>query len=150
MTLDAKDSVLGRLRARWPRLTELVLFCAVGASGVAVDYAVFVPLIHLAGLDPRLAAVFSFAVAVSWNYALNRRITFERGAEAPLPRSYLAFVAVCAVGVGVRVAVMHLLMVGPGWRHPPEIYLTSFVGIVAATAVNFLGARFIAFRAPGD
>lgn len=139
-------AVLTRLRARWPRLTELALFCTVGATGVVVDYAVFVPLVHFTGLDPRLAAVCAFSVAVSWNYALNRRVTFARGREAPLPRSYLAFVAVCAVGVGVRVAVMHGLMKGPGWAAPPEVYLTNFVGILAATAVNFLGARHLAFR----
>lgn len=143
---EPNSAPLQRLRRRWPRATELALFCAVGATGVLVDYAVFVPLLHFGNLDPRLAAVFAFGVAVSWNYALNRRITFARGREAPLPRSYLTFVGVCTLGVGVRVGVMHLLMVTVGWTTPPEVYLTSFVGIVAATAVNFIGARFLAFR----
>ena len=122
------------------------MFCAVGASGVVVDYAVFVPLIQFAGVDPRLAAVCAFLVAVSWNYLLNRRFTFTDARDTPVSRSYVTFVAVCAGGIALRVGVMHLLMVRLGWDRPPEVYATNFVGIVAATAVNFLGARFIAFR----
>ena len=139
---------LTRLRARWPRFAELVLFCGVGASGVVVDYAVFVPLIHFAAMDPRLAAVCSFLVAVSWNYALNRRYTFQDASQTAMPRSYALFVAVCAVGIAARVGVMHLLMRYAGWDRPPAVYLTNFVGIVAATAINFLGAKLLAFRPP--
>jgi putative flippase GtrA len=137
---------LDRLRARWPRPVEFALFCAVGGSGVIVDYAVLVPLVALAHLDARLAAVAAFVVAVSWNYALNRRLTFSGARQLDVRRSYTAFVAVCAVGVGIRVGVMHAIMVSLGWRAPPRVYLTSFLGIVAATAWNFAGAKLFVFR----
>jgi len=138
--------MLESLRDRAPRLTELSLFVLVGATGVAVDFAVFVPLVRYAAMDPRLAALASFSVAVSWNYLWNRRITFPGAQATPLSRSYVAFVAVCAVGAAVRLLVMHLLIVGAGWGRPPIVYLTNLAGIVAATSVNFLGARQIAFR----
>ena len=129
-------------------LTELVLFCLVGASGVVVDFCVFYPLVQGDLLDPRLAAIPAFAVAVSWNYALNRRYTFETACTVAVPRSYLTFVAVCAVGVGIRIGVMHLLMVTLGWSDKPMIWLTNLLGIGAATAANFLGSKLIAFRRP--
>jgi putative flippase GtrA len=142
------DRLLARLRGRWPKLAELVLFCAVGATGVAVDFAVFYPVVEFGALDPRLAAIPAFLVAVSWNYMLNRHFTFAGARNLALPRSYLTFVTVCTLGVGIRIGVMHLLMVHAGWSHKPLIWLTSLVGIAAATAANFLGSKYLAFRGP--
>lgn len=137
---------IARSRRRWPGPTELALFCLVGGTGVAVDFAVFYPLVDLARIDPRLAAVPAFLVAVSWNYVLNRRLTFVGAREVAAPRSYVTFVIVCAVGVGIRIGVMHLLMVYAGWDEKPLIWLTSLLGIVAATLSNFLGSKYLAFR----
>lgn len=138
--------VIHRARRRWPGPTELAIFCLVGTTGVAVDFAVFYPLVDFAHMDPRLAAVPAFLVAVSWNYLLNRRITFESAREVAAARSYATFVIVCTVGVGIRIGVMHLLMVYAGWNEKPLIWLTSLLGIVAATLSNFLGSKYLAFR----
>ncbi len=133
-------------RRRWSGPTELVLFCLVGGSGVIVDFAVLYPLVAFAHLDARLAAVPAFLVAVSWNYLLNHRITFEGAREVAAGRSYVAFVAVCAAGVGIRIGAMHLLMKYAGWDQKPLLWLASLVGIGAATLSNFLGSKFLAFR----
>jgi len=125
---------------------ELALFCTVGGTGVVVDFAVFYPLVEFGALDPRLAAIPAFLVAVSWNYLLNRRLTFAGARDVAAGRSYLTFVTVCTLGVGIRIGVMHLLMVYAGWSHKPMIWLTSLLGIVAATAANFLGSKYLAFR----
>ena len=99
----AASGTLAALRRRHPRVVEFALFCAVGPSGVAVDCAVFAPLREAAHMDPRLAAVFAFSVAVSWNYVLNRRFTFAGTRQTAIGRSYGIFVAVCAAGLAVRV-----------------------------------------------
>ena len=138
--------LLSSLRRRWPAATELVLFLMVGGSGVIVDFAVFYPVVELARLDPRLAAVPAFLVAVTWNYLLNRRITFAGAQQVATGRSYTTFVAVCVAGVGIRIGVMHLLMVYAGWNQKPLIWLTSLLGIGAATISNFLGSKYLAFR----
>jgi dolichol-phosphate mannosyltransferase len=143
---SAHAPLLGRLRQRWPGPAELVLFCLVGGSGVVVDFAVLYPLVALAHLDARLAAVPAFVVAVSWNYLLNRRFTFSGAREVGAGRSYFSFVAVCTAGVGIRIGAMHLLMVYAGWDHKPLIWLASLLGIVAATLSNFLGSKYLAFR----
>jgi len=126
-----------------------VLFCLVGGSGVGVDFAVLYPLVAFARLDARLAAVPAFAVAVSWNYLLNRRFTFAGARSVKAVRSYATFVTVCTTGVGIRIGAMHLLMVYAGWDHKPLLWLASLVGIGAATLSNFLGSRYFAFRNPG-
>ena len=137
---------LETLRDRYPTLVQFVLFSFVGATGVVVDYAVLVPLTELAGLDPRLAAVFSFTAAVTWNYWLNRRITFAVGREVAVVRSYAAFVSVCVLGLAVRIGVMHLCMEYLGMGQGRWYLLASLLGIGAATAVNFAGSKWWAFR----
>jgi putative flippase GtrA len=125
---------------------QFVLFCLVGGSGVVVDYGVLVPLTELGGLDPRLAAVGAFAAAVTWNYFLNRKITFHADSNVTVSWSYISFVAVCVLGLGVRVGVMHVMMEMFGMDRGRWYLAASFVGIMAATVTNFAGSKYIAFR----
>lgn len=137
---------LAGLRKRYPTHVQFVLFCIIGGSGVIVDYAVLIPLTELAGLDPRLAAVGAFAAAVTWNYALNRRITFESGKNVKVSTSYSLFVGVCLVGLAVRIGVMHALMEWMGMGEGRWYLLASLIGIAAATIVNFMGSKYYAFQ----
>lgn len=145
-TTSWKNS-LASLRRRSPSLVQFILFGFVGATGVVVDYAVLVPLTELGGWDPRAAAVVSFTVAVTWNYWLNRKITFAVGEEVKVIGSYLIFVLVCLVGLGVRILVMHVSMVSLGMGSGRWYLLASLLGIGAATIVNFFGSKFWAFKA---
>jgi len=138
---------LGRLYDhRYPLFLEFFKFCLVGLTGLVVDTAVLVSLVDHASLDPRFAAVFAFAAAVSWNYLFNRIWAFRSGRSAPIPRSYILFVSVCIGGLGVRIGVMHLLIAYAGMGVKPWYILASFIGIAAATAFNFLGSKTVAFR----
>jgi dolichol-phosphate mannosyltransferase len=130
---------------RYPLSGEFLRFCAVGLTGLVVDTIALVSLVALVGLDPRPAAVFAFAAAVSWNYAFNRAWTFQQGRATPVSRSYLFFVFVCLAGLGVRIGVMHLLIEYAGMGAPPWYILASFMGIGAATLFNFVGSRYVAF-----
>jgi len=138
---------LGRLYTyRYPLLLEFFKFCLVGLTGLVVDTAVLVSLVDHASLDPRFAAVFAFVAAVSWNYLFNRIWAFDSGRSTPIPRSYVFFVFICLGGLGVRIAVMHLLIEYADMGVRPWYILASFVGIAAATVFNFLGSRYVAFK----
>jgi len=138
---------LGRLYAyRYPLVIEFFKFCLVGLTGLVVDTAVLISLVDHASLDPRVAAVFAFAAAVSWNYLFNRIWAFESGRSASIPRSYVFFVSICIGGLGVRIGVMHLLITYAGMGVKPWYILASLMGIAAATAFNFLGSKYVAFR----
>src|SRR5205807_192596 len=56
---------------------QLVRFTCVGASGYAVNLAVFAACVHLLGIDYRLSAGIAFLVAVTNNFLLHRRWTFR-------------------------------------------------------------------------
>ena len=130
---------------KYPVTLQLIKFCIVGFLGLLLDTAVLIALVEMAHLDPRLAAVFAFVVAVSFNYSLNRLWTFDTGRITEIVTSYICFVAVCIGGLFVRLGVMHLLIefwnMGVGYRY----VLASIIGIFVATMFNFVGTKFVAF-----
>ena len=62
------------------RHAGLIAFAAVGASGFVLDVACYLGLQEL-GLDHRVARALAFWPAVTWNWFLNRKITFRRRPE---------------------------------------------------------------------
>ncbi len=131
---------------RYRGVVEFLKFCLVGASGLAVDTLGLVLLVELMQLDPRFAAVFAFGLAVSWNYTLNRAWTF--GARSSRLYSYLTFIAICCIGLGIRIGVMHVLLAYAGMAKGHRYVLASIAGIAAATLFNFSGAKYISFARP--
>ncbi len=152
------ESLRRRLGAElWRTIVQFFIFGLIGGSGVFVDTAVVVFLRELWAIDERLGAIPAFIVAVTWNYELNRRFTFKKEIEeAELSRkaSYSSFVFISLFGLLIRIALMHVLITYMGMTHTHIIlgvvrlsYIASFIGIFVASLFNFLGSKFIAFRA---
>jgi putative flippase GtrA len=91
--------------------------------------------------------VGGFSVAVTTNYLINRFWSFKNARFTPLMRSYVVYVGANLAGLGVRLGVVQLLMRLAGIDRGYGYLATNFAGIVAATAVNFVGAKYLAFSA---
>ncbi len=126
-------------------LTQFVKFCIVGFSGIIIDTAVLVSIVEFLFVDPRVAAVFAYLTAVSWNYFLNSKWTFKRSGESNLIVSYMFFVILCTVGLGLRILVMHILIEDFGLGENNLYILASLIGIAFASIWNFLGSKYIVF-----
>jgi dolichol-phosphate mannosyltransferase len=121
---------------------QLAKFSTVGATGYAVNLAVYAALVE-AGLHYNLAALCSFLVAVTNNYTWNRVWTF-RG-----QRGHIGY-------QGVRFLIVSLIALAAN-----EILLTSFVAfgvgkivaqavaVVLVMPINFVGNKLWSFRGPG-
>ena len=130
------DAALRR-RANWE---QLVKFCVVGATGYVVNLVVYTLLLDGAGLHYVLAAIGSFLVAVTNNYAWNRAWTFrhERG---HVVLQGLRFFVVSALALGANLLVLHTLVsAGLG-----EVTAQA-IAIVLVTPVNFIGNKLWSFR----
>ena len=126
-----------RSRANWE---QLVKFCVVGASGYAVNLVVYVLLLKGAGLHYMPAAIGSFLVAVTNNYAWNRLWTF-RGQRGHVVFQGLRFLVVSTMALGANLVVLHLLVqAGLG-----EI-VAQALAIMLVTPVNFVGNKLWSFR----
>jgi putative flippase GtrA len=125
-----------RRPANWIQLAK---FCIVGATGYAVNLGVYSALLHAAGLNYILAAICSFAVAVTNNYTWNRLWTFRR------ERGHVAlqgakFLVVSLAALGANVAALALL-VALGLPKVPA----QAIAIVLVTPLSFLGNKLWSF-----
>jgi dolichol-phosphate mannosyltransferase len=121
---------------------QLVRFALVGASGYAVNLAIFAASVHLAGIDYRVAAVLAFLVSVANNFWWNRHWTFDaRSGHAGFQAA--RFLTVSVVAFLFSYAMLLALV---EWGGLPEV-LAQAVAIVAATPLSFLGQKLWSFRA---
>jgi putative flippase GtrA len=127
-------AALGR-RANWAQLFK---FCAVGASGYAVNLGVFAALVA-ADLHYLAAAVCSFAVAVTNNYWWNRHWTFRRQ-RGHLVYQGMRFLLVSLVALGANLAALSVL-VALGLPEVPS----QAIAIALVTPWNFVANKLWSF-----
>ncbi len=127
-------------RARRADWNQLVRFCVVGASGYAVNLAVFSLLVHGLGAHHTLAALGAFAVAWTNNFVLNKFWTFQQhGLSAA--RQGARYLAVSLVALGANLLLLEAL-VRTGTAEVPA----QAIAIAAVMPVNFLLNRRWSFR----
>ncbi|MFO8070256.1 MAG: GtrA family protein [Polyangia bacterium] len=160
-----------------PLLTpRFVKFCAVGASGVAVNLGCLALLADLFGMQQNMAAALAIEVSINTNFAINEGWTFRdrRGASGVLLR-WWRFHLVSFAGAAIQwlvfvvgnslVATLGLAehggLVAQGgggiaeWversiLRPPDVggwkYASQLAGIAAATVWNFFANFYWTWR----
>ena len=119
---------------------QLARFCAVGASGYAINLAVYTILLKWAGLHYLGAAFVSFLVAVTNNYWWNRHWTF-RGQKGHFAYQGIRFAVVSAVALVANLGILRVLVaLGVGK------VLAQAIAIIAVTPLNFIGNKLWSFR----
>lgn len=126
-----------RRRANW---IQLFKFCAVGATGYAINLGVYTILVHVADIHYIASAAISFVVAVTNNYALNRLWTFrhERG---HVGLQGAKFLAVSLGALGANLGVLAALVAVDVPKVPAQA-----AAIVIVTPLSFLGNKLWSFR----
>jgi dolichol-phosphate mannosyltransferase len=147
------------LDLRFGNYSRLVQFCGVGASGMIVDlsfYALFQWFFSFTGLYTLKSDVFgvswhlaaagalSIALALVWNFTLNRRLTFNDAPKTGIPRQFFTYLVSNALAIAFSLSVRLYL---PGHvdffaRHK---LAAAVVGIVAATGISFSMSRWLVF-----
>jgi putative flippase GtrA len=118
---------------------QLAKFCAVGASGYAVNLAVYTALV-LSDVHYAAAAVCSFLVAVTNNYTWNRLWTF-RTQRGHLVFQGFRFFVVSVVGLGANLVFLTaLVMLGV-----PKIPAQA-TAIVLVTPWSFVANKLWSFH----
>lgn len=124
-------------RSDW---TQLLRFCAVGASGYMVNLAVFSLLVHGGGLHYIPSAVGAFAVAWTNNFVLNKFWTFRRHGLSAVQQG-ARYLAVSLVALALNLVVLELLVSAGSPEVPGQA-----VAIATVMPVNFLLNRRWSFR----
>ena len=119
---------------------QFVRFCAVGASGYAINLAVYAALL-VAGLHYLTAAAIAFVVAAANNYLWNRTWTF-RTSNAPVLGQGARALLVSALSLGANQLFLAVL-VAAGAGH----LAAQAVAVALATPFSFAANKLWAFAA---
>lgn len=115
---------------------QLASFALVGASGFAVDLAGYLGLQSL-GLGHTSARLVSFWPAVTWNWWLNRRFTFQERPKRPVVRQWTEFIASSLVGFAANVGTYVALTANVGFFEQERI-AALICGVGVGATANFL------------
>ena len=135
-------------------LSQFTQFCFVGATGMVVDLLSMALLFLLAGKawpEWKEADVYPFVraiaiwLAMTWNFALNRRLTFSYSRAGRLFGQYVRFVLSCSGGAAISwsIAVALRRWVPAFEQHG---YLAAMVGIIVGLVFNYVFSRFWVFK----
>ena len=131
-------------RFKFAGTTRVLCFGLVGASGFVIDVAGYLCLQWI-GLEHRLARFLSFWPAVTWNWRLNRSLTFGERPPQPRVRQWGKFVASSLVGLSVNVGSYTLLTSFVDvFAH--RRLLALLIGVLLGTLGNFLLSNFYVYR----
>ena len=119
-------------------------FCLVGITGAGVDLICFnlvLPMLKVFAL----ARVVAIYIAMTWNFYLNRRVTFHNARGEHWHIQYFKFIAGSFSGAVINWTISIMLAhIMPGTFVSVQIAVLG--GIVCGTLVNFLLAYNVAFR----
>jgi putative flippase GtrA len=122
---------------------QLAKFCTVGATGYAVNLAVFSALVLGADLHHLAAATLSFLVAVTNNYTWNRLWTF-RGQRGHVAYQGIRFLVVAVCALVANLVVLETLVSLDMAKVPSQA-----IAIVVVMPLNFVGNKLWSFRRRG-
>jgi dolichol-phosphate mannosyltransferase len=147
------------LDRRFGNYSRLAQFCMVGASGMVVDlsfYALLQLLLSFTWLASTkleiiggtwhlaVARVLAIGIALIWNFALNRRLTFNDARKGDVFRQFMTYVLSNALAILVSLTLSLYLPATVAFfaRHR---LAAAVVGIVAATGISFSMSRWLVF-----
>jgi dolichol-phosphate mannosyltransferase len=119
---------------------QLLKFGIVGGSGYLINLGVFALLSDNLGVHYLVAAVGSFAVAVSNNFLWNRYWTFGPG-DGSAGFQAVRFFAVSVASLVINLAALKILIAGAGMGELPA----QAIAVAIAMPFNFLGNKLWTF-----
>lgn len=122
---------------------RLAQFLMVGGTGMIVDLMFFFILLQFLPLGG--ARALTIGIAMTWNFWLNRRITFSYASTGNVVTQYILFCLSCGLGALVNwsVSVVFASMFEP---FPGQLLIGAVLGIVAGSVFNFILCNNAVFR----
>lgn len=123
---------------------EFIRFLVVGGIGFFVDGGLLTTLMQY-GWDVIPARLWSFPIAVSVTWILNRLWTFDSGSIISIRREYAYYFTTQVIGAAINLCVFFLLIrINSMLRDYPLIPLAA--GAAVSLAVNYFLSKKIVFK----
>jgi len=129
----------------WQEAVRILRFGIVGLGGFVVDAAVLAVMVHGLGANPYVGRAVSVPIAIVLTFVCNRCWSFASLSQPTLGTAFASYVSTQGAGLLCNLAVYSAaLLVIPS--------PLGALAIASATTmfVNYVGARFWAFRSYGS
>jgi dolichol-phosphate mannosyltransferase len=133
---------------RYRSAMQLLQFLLVGSSGVIVDlffFAMLTRALPAGTAGEYVARGLAIAIAMTWNFVLNRLVTFRSARQRSLIAQYVFFCVSCSLGACINWTTFALLHTHVGWFSDRPT-LAALIGIIAGTGSNFIFSKWHVFR----
>ncbi|MCX8124638.1 MAG: glycosyltransferase family 2 protein [Spirochaetes bacterium] len=129
---------------KYPSMYQFLFFSLIGSTGMIVDMTTVFITYGLLHINFKIARAIAFIVALTWNFFLNRKLTFPDSPHKNLLIQYRNFFIVCSIGGLFNWFIsVYLYSTYPYFK---EFYLLAvFIGIMGGLVINFLGSKYIVF-----
>jgi dolichol-phosphate mannosyltransferase len=124
------------------RLARPLKFVMVGSTGMVIDLTSFSLLLSVLPLNA--ARALAIWLAMTWNFWLNRWLTFAHARREPVPRQYILFCLSCLLGALVNWSVSIGLCASVPFFDRWKL-LAAGLGVVAGTVFNYLLSSRVVF-----
>jgi putative flippase GtrA len=118
-------------------ILKFLKFCAVGLSGMVVDFGTTWVLKEKCKANKYFANSCGFILAASSNFILNRVWTFESH-RPQIVSQYFSFVGIAVVGLMLNNLIVYIFSDRLKWN----FYIAKFIATVIVTLWNF-GMNFV-------
>jgi putative flippase GtrA len=118
-------------------ILKFLKFCAVGLSGMAIDFGITWLLKEKLKVNKYIANSCGFILAASSNYILNRVWTFESH-RLQIFSEYFSFVGISVIGLALNNLFVYIFSDRLKWN----FYFSKFLAIILVTLWNF-GMNFL-------
>ena len=122
-------------------ILKFLKFCAVGFSGMLIDFGTTWLLKEKARINKYIANSTGFILAATSNYIWNRIWTFE-STNSEIAVEYFSFILISVAGLGINNLVIYLL----NDKMKLNFYLSKLLAIGVVTIWNFMMNFIITFR----
>lgn len=125
---------------------QLIQFGLVGGLGFLINLAVFALCERVISMPYLVAYGIAWLVAVTNNFILNRRFTFnEHAKSSQMHFQAMRFFVVSVIAAAVGAGLLALMVEVGGFPKVPA----EAIAVLASTPLNFLGNKLWSFRPDG-
>ena len=152
LNVDVHRHTIGVIKHTWyllryfnPGVSQLLLFGIVGIIGMIFDLSIVTVLREVFNIDTRLCSLISFPFAVTSNYLLNRRFTFQSN-DVNFFSGYIKFFAVNIFGLLTRIWTIHYTLFFFPFLEKNFYLPITMLGILVAFFINFFMSKLFVFK----
>jgi len=125
----------GRIREK-KVVREFVKFGVVGGMGTLINIAVLYLLTEKFGLYYMVSAVFSFMIAISHNFVLNKAWTFKENVKEEIGKKYFQFVFANVLVLIVNLSLLYFFTEFFGLYYIFSQLLATFITLFLNFFIN--------------